>query len=60
MYADFTPLLPADLDRLMRNLENFIHEHIAYPPLVKVALVHAQFEMILPFLDGNGRRGRLD
>ena len=59
MNADFVPPPPADLDRLMSNLENFIHEHNAYPPLVKVALVHAQFETIHPFLDGNGRLGRL-
>ncbi len=59
MNADFVPPPPADLDRLMSNLENFIHEHNVYPSLVKVALVHAQFETIHPFLDGNGRLGRL-
>lgn len=57
--ADFVPPPPEELNRLMSNLENFIHDHQNFPPLVKVALVHAQFETIHPFLDGNGRLGRL-
>lgn len=57
--ADFVPPPPVELGRLMSNLENFIHDHQDFPPLVKVALVHAQFETIHPFLDGNGRLGRL-
>ena len=41
------------------NLERFIHQPLDLPLLVKTGLVHAQFETIHPFLDGNGRVGRL-
>ena len=43
----------------MSQLERFIHADTALPLLVKIGLVHAQFETIHPFLDGNGRVGRL-
>jgi Fic family protein len=44
---------------LMGQIENFYHGHKSLPVLVKAALIHVQFETIHPFLDGNGRVGRL-
>lgn len=57
--AELVPPPPEDVDRLMSELEKFIHAYDKISPLIKVALIHAQFETIHPFLDGNGRLGRL-
>ena len=55
--AAFVPPPPQDVDSCMGDLERFLHSDT--PPLVKAALAHVQFETIHPFLDGNGRIGRL-
>ena len=58
--AAFVPPPPQQVAGLLADLERFIHTtDSGLPPLVRVALIHAQFETIHPFLDGNGRIGRL-
>jgi Fic family protein len=58
--AVFVPPPPEQVAALLGDMEQFIHApQPGLPPLVKTALVHAQFETIHPFLDGNGRIGRL-
>ncbi|MCZ7396041.1 MAG: Fic family protein [Candidatus Methanoperedens sp.] len=57
--AIFVPPPPDIVIPAMEELEKFFHRKDDIPPLVKIALIHAQFETIHPFLDGNGRVGRL-
>ncbi len=57
--ASFVPPPAHEIDRLMGNLELFLHGSADLPRLVHAAIAHAQFETVHPFLDGNGRVGRL-
>ena len=57
--ARFVPPPPEDIADALAALEQWLHEDDAIPPLVRIGLAHVQFETIHPFLDGNGRIGRL-
>jgi Fic family protein len=57
--ATFVPPPPSEVSRLLGEWENYLHEDSQTPELVKCAWLHYQFETIHPFLDGNGRIGRL-
>lgn len=58
--AQFVPPPPDQVEECMAGLERFVHDDaVPYPALIKAALLHVQFETIHPFLDGNGRIGRL-
>ncbi len=58
--ATFIPPIHSNINEYMGDLENFVHNSESFfPDLLKIALIHYQFETIHPFLDGNGRVGRL-
>jgi Fic family protein len=57
--ATYVPPPPAELMACLSNWESFVYEDLRIPPIIRCALMHYQFEAIHPFLDGNGRVGRL-
>lgn len=57
--ARFVPPPPEYVMEAMGDLEKFFYSHEDLPILIKVGLIHSQFETVHPFLDGNGRTGRL-
>ena len=57
--ARFVPPPPEEMLKSLGDLEKFIHAEDNIPTIIKAGLIHAQFETIHPFLDGNGRTGRM-
>lgn len=57
--ATFVPPSIQDMKEALSDLEMFFYDNSDIPLLVKISIIHAQFETIHPFLDGNGRMGRL-
>jgi Fic family protein len=57
--AKFVPPPVDDMHRALNDLEKFVHSEDAISDVVKAGLIHAQFETIHPFTDGNGRTGRM-
>ncbi|HSX02917.1 MAG TPA: Fic family protein [Candidatus Saccharimonadia bacterium] len=57
--ARFVPPPVHEMKQALGELENFVYGEDNYPPLIKAGLIHAQFETIHPFADGNGRTGRM-
>ena len=59
MEAVYVPPPVIEMGDALDRLEKYFHSESEYPPLIRLALIHYQFEAIHPFLDGNGRIGRL-
>src|SRR5438093_2787845 len=59
MDAVYVPPPEAEMTEALGHLEKYLHSASSLPPLVRLALIHYQFEAVHPFLDGNGRIGRL-
>jgi len=57
--AVFVPAPSEEVPALLADLEKYLHAEGGLPPLVRIGLAHVQFETIHPYLDGNGRIGRL-
>jgi cell filamentation protein, protein adenylyltransferase len=57
--AVYVPPPPSELHNVLGDWEKYLHERESFPPLIQCALMHSQFESIHPFVDGNGRVGRL-
>jgi len=57
--ARFVPPVVSDMQNALGDLEKFIHTEDTIPTVIKAGIIHAQFETIHPFLDGNGRTGRM-
>lgn len=57
--APFVAPVDEDFDRAFTQLEGYIHGDAEIPALIKITLAHYQFEVIHPFIDGNGRAGRI-
>ena len=57
--AIYVPPPPQLLPELLGDLEGYLHSEDGLPPLIRIGLLHVQFETIHPYLDGNGRVGRL-
>ncbi|OGT21344.1 MAG: hypothetical protein A3C55_03400 [Gammaproteobacteria bacterium RIFCSPHIGHO2_02_FULL_42_13] len=57
--AEFVPPPVDAMQSALHDFENFLHAKDSIPSLIKAAIIHAQFETIHPFLDGNGRTGRM-
>jgi Fic family protein len=57
--ATFIPPPPEAMREALHDLEHYLYADATLPPLIRLGLIHYQFEIIHPFLDGNGRVGRL-